>query len=26
MIFSDGVSFVLMAMVMAWFTRPRPTG
>jgi hypothetical protein len=22
MIFSDGVSFVLMAMVMAWFTRP----
>jgi hypothetical protein len=24
MIFSDGVSFILMAMVMAWFTRPRP--
>jgi hypothetical protein len=25
MIFSDFVSFVLMIMVMAWFTRPRPT-
>jgi len=24
MIFSDFVSFVLMIMVMAWFTRPRP--
>ena len=24
MIFSDGVSFILMAMVMAYFTRPRP--
>jgi len=26
MIFSDFVSFVLMIMVMAWFTRPRPGG
>jgi hypothetical protein len=26
MIFSDGVSFILMAMVMAWFTRPRASG
>ena len=23
MIFSDGVSFTLMVMVMAWFTRPK---